>query len=71
MRTYKHAAVVLRKLLDDAGQTPAGLALAADVDADTLRRVLNGRQSSISIRILMNLARYFDLQLKDLIDLLS
>lgn len=71
MRTYENAGRALQQLLDARGLKPAALAEATGIDAGVLRRILSGRQKSISTRNLLAFSRYFGLSLIELIDLLS
>lgn len=71
MRTYEHAGTALQRLLDAHGLTPAALSAATGIDAGVLRRILSGRQKSISTRNLVSFSRFFGLSLMELIDLFS
>ncbi len=71
MRTYEHAGTALQRLLDARGLTPAALSAATGIDAGVLRRILSGRQKSISTRNLVSFSRFFGLSLMELIDLFS
>ena len=70
-RTYARAAEVLCGLLAERGLTAAELARELEIDAGILRRILNGRQKSISTRNLLLFSRYFGMELQELIDRIS
>ncbi len=71
MRTYEHAGPVLQELLRAGGLTVEALAETTGIDVRTLRRILDGRQKSISTRNLVGIARCFDISLMELIDRFS
>ena len=71
MRTYENAGAALQRLLDGRGLTPAALAAATGIDTGMLRRILSGRQKSISTRNLLAFSRFFGLRLMELIELFS
>lgn len=71
MRTYENAGAALQRLLDGRGLTPAALAAATGIDTGMLRRILSGRQKSISTRNLLAFSRFFGLSLMELIELFS
>ena len=71
MRTYENAGAALQRLLDGRCLTPAALAAATGIDTGMLRRILSGRQKSISTRNLLAFSRFFGLSLMELIELFS
>ena len=71
MRTFENAGAALQRLLDGRGLTPAALAAATGIDTGMLRRILSGRQKSISTRNLLAFSRFFGLSLMELIELFS
>ena len=71
MRSYKHAAQALGKLMDEKNLTAAELSRQTDIDAGILRNILTGRKTGISTRNIMILARYFGYSMQDLIDLFA
>ena len=71
MRMYENAGAALQRLLDGRGLTPAALAAATGIDTGMLRRILSGRQKSISTRNLLAFSRFFGLCLMELIELFS
>lgn len=71
MRTYEHAGPALQQMLQARGLTVDALAEATDIDVRALRRILAGRQKSVSTRNLVNISRFFDIGLMELIDRFS
>ena len=71
MRTYENTGAALQRLLDGRGLTPAAFAAATGIDTGMLRRILSGRQKSISTRNLLAFSRFFGLSLMELIELFS
>ena len=70
-RIYERAAEVLSGFLAEEGITAAELARRLEIDAGILRRILTGKQKSISTRNLLLLSRYFGMELQELIDRIS
>ena len=70
-RIYARAAEVLSGLLAERRITAAELARELEIDAGILRRILNGKQKSISTRNLLLFSRYFGMELQELIDRIS
>ncbi len=71
MRIYEHAGAALQQMLRERGVQAQTLAEAAGIDMRVLRQILTGQRKSISTRNLMNISRFFDLSLAELIDRLS
>ena len=70
-RIYERAAEVLSGFLAEEGITAAELSRRLEIDAGILRRILTGKQKSISTRNLLLLSRYFGMELQELIDRIS
>ena len=71
MRTYDAASTVLCAWMDVRGLTAAELSRQTGIDAGILRKIMTGRETAISTRNLMTLARYFDKSMQELIDAFS
>ena len=71
MRTYDAAPTVLCAWMDARGLTAAELSRQTGIDAGILRKIMTGRETAISTRNLMTLARYFDKSMQELIDAFS
>lgn len=48
-----------------------GLSRQTGIDAGILRKIMTGRETAVSTRNLMTLARYFGLSMQELIDAFS
>lgn len=70
-RSYEHAAEVLSELLAERSVSAVELSRQLEIDAGILRRILTGRQKSISTRNLLLLSRYFGMELQELMDKIS
>ena len=70
-RSYEQAAAVLTELMESRAVSAAELSRTLEIDAGILRKILTGRQKSISTRNLLLLSRYFDMELRELIDRIS
>lgn len=70
-RSYEHAAEVLSELLAERSVSAVELSRQLEIDAGILRRILSGRQKSISTRNLLLLSRYFGMELQELMDKIS
>lgn len=70
-RTYEHAAEVLSGLLAERSVSAVELSRQLEIDVGILRRILSGRQKSISTRNLLLLSRYFGMELQELMDKIS
>ena len=64
MKNFEHAAEVLTALMD---LTAAELSRQTEVNAGTIRNLMTGRQTNISTRNLMTLARYFGMSMEEFI----
>lgn len=71
MREYERAASVMSQWLRDHGMTAAELSRQTGIDAGILRKIMTGRETAVSTRNLMTLARYFGLSMQELIDAFS
>lgn len=71
MRIYENAACALAELLDLRGLTPKRLAEEAGIDPACVRKILRGKQKSVSTRNLVGFARALNMSLMELIDRLS
>ena len=71
MRVYARAAQVISEWLDKRGMTAADLSRQTEIDAGILRDIMTGRKTSISTRNLLILARFFNLEMQEMIDLIS
>ena len=70
-RRYEQAAAVLTELMESRAVSAAELSRTLEIDAGILRKILTGRQKSISTRNLLLLSRYFGRELRELIDRIS
>ena len=70
-RRYERAASVLTELMNERALSAAEIARRLGIDGGILRKILSGRQKSISTRNLLLLARFFDMELNELIDRIS
>ena len=70
-RCYERAAPVLTELMNERALSAAELARRLEIDSGILRKILSGRQKSISTRNLLLLARFFDMEMNELIDRIS
>lgn len=70
-RSYEQAAAVLTELMESRAVSAAELSRTLEIDAGILRKILTGRQKSISTRNLLLLSRYFGMELRELIDRIS
>ena len=57
MKNFEHAAEVLTVLMEERDLTAAELSRQTEVNAGTIRNLMTGRQTNISTRNLMTLAR--------------
>ena len=71
MRSYKAAPEVLSAWMDARKLTAAELSRQTGIDAGILRKIMTGRETAVSTRNLMTLARYFGLSMQELIDAFS
>lgn len=71
MRSYKAAPEVLSAWMDARKLTAAELSRQTGIDAGILRKIMTGRETAVSTRNLMTLARYFGLSMQKLIDAFS
>lgn len=71
MRTYEAASAVLSAWMQERGLSAAELSRQTGIDAGILRKIMTGRETAISTRNLMTLARFFDLSMQELIDAFS
>ena len=67
MKNFEHAAEVLTALMEEGDLTAAELSRQTEVNAGTIRNLMNGRQTNISTRNLMTLARYFGMSMEEFI----
>lgn len=67
MKNFEHAAEILTALMEEQGLTAAELARRTGINAGTIRSLMTGKQSNISTRNIMNLARYFGMSMEDFI----
>ena len=67
MKNFEHAAEVLTALMEERDLTAAELSRQTEVNAGTLRTLMTGRQTNISTRNLMTLARYFGMSMDEFI----
>lgn len=68
MRSFKAAPEVLSAWMDERKLTAAELSRQTGIDAGILRKIMTGRETAVSTRNLMTLARYFGLSMQELID---
>ncbi len=71
MRTFDKAAEVLTAWMDERGLSAAELSRRTGIDAGILRKIMTGRETSISTRNMMTLAQYFGCSMQELIDTFS
>ena len=69
MRSYKAAPEVLSAWMDARKLTAAELSRQTGIG--NLRKIMTGRETAVSTRNLMTLARYFGLSMQELIDAFS
>lgn len=67
MKNFEHAAEVLTVLMEERDLTAAELSRQTEVNAGTIRNLMTGRQTNISTRNLMTLARYFGMSMEEFI----
>ena len=67
MRSYKAAPEVLSAWRDARKRTAAELSRQTGIDAGILRKIMTGRETAVSTRNLMTLARYFGLSMQELV----
>ena len=67
MKNFEHAAEVLTALMEERDLTAAELSRQTEVNAGTIRNLRTGRQTNISTRNLMTLARYFGMSMEEFI----
>lgn len=67
MKNFEHAAEVLTALMEERDLTAAELSRQTEVNAGTIRNLMTGRQTNISTRNLMILARYFGMSMEEFI----
>ena len=63
MRSFKAAPEVLSAWMDERKLTAAELSRQTGIDAGILRKIMTGRETAVSTRNLMTLARYFGLSM--------
>lgn len=61
----------LQRLMQERDICAVQLARQTGIDAGTLRGFLAGRQENISTRNLLALARFFEISMRELVDILS
>lgn len=71
MRSFKAEPEVLSAWMDERKLTAAELSRQTGIDAGILRKIMTGRETAVSTRNLMTLARYFGLSMQELIDAFS
>mgnify|MGYP000795604409 CR=1 FL=1 len=71
MRRYERAAGTLRVWLRERAVGTVQLSRQTGIDAGILRKIMTGRETAVSTRNLMTLARYFGLSMQELIDAFS
>jgi len=71
MRTFESAAPILSAWMARKELTAAELSRQTGIDAGILRKIMTGRETAVSTRNLMTLARYFGLSMQELIDAFS
>ena len=71
MREYENAARALGAFMRERAVGPMQLARQTGIDQGTMRRILAGRQSAISTRNMVALARFFGVSLREWMDILS
>ena len=67
MKNFEHAAEVLTALMEERDLTAAELSRQTEVNTGTIRNLMTGRQTNISTRNLMTLARYFGMSMEEFI----
>ena len=67
MKNFEHAAEVLTAMMEERDLTAAELPRQTEVNAGTIRNLMTGRQTNISTRNLMTLARYFGMGMEEFI----
>ena len=67
MKNFEHAAGVLTALMEEGDLTAAELSRQTEENAGTIRNLMTGRQTNISTRNLMTLARYFGMSMEEFI----
>ena len=67
MKNFEHAAEVLTALMEERDLTAAELSRQTEGNAGTIRNLMTGRQTNISTRNLMTLARYFGMSMEEFI----
>ena len=67
MKNFEHAAEVLTALMEEGDLTAAELSRQTEVNVGTIRNLMTGRQTNISTRNLMTLARYFGMSMEEFI----
>lgn len=67
MKNFEHAAEVLTALMEERDLTAAELSRQTEVNSGTIRNLMTGRQTNISTRNLMTLARYFGMSMEEFI----
>ena len=67
MKNFEHAAEVLTALMEERDLTAAELSRQTEANAGTIRNLMTGRQTNISTRNLMTLARYFGMSMEEFI----
>ena len=67
MKNFEHAAEVLTALMEEGDLTAAELSRQTEVNAGAIRNLMTGRQTNISTRNLMTLARYFGMSMEEFI----
>ena len=68
MRSFKAAPEVLSAWMDARKLTAAELSRQTGIDAGILRKIMTGRETAVSTRNLMTLARYFGLSMQELLN---
>ena len=66
MRSFKAAPEVLSAWMDERKLTAAELSRQTGIDAGILRKIMTGRETAVSTRNLMTLARYFGLSMQEM-----
>lgn len=68
MRIYSHLPAVLTVKMAERGLSTRDLSCQTGIDLSTVRRLLNGRYQSTSVRNLAALARLFNCPLSSFLD---
>ena len=71
MREYEKAAEKLGCWMRERAVESSQLSKQTGIDAGTIRHILSGRQSAISTRNMVALAKFFGVSLRELMDKLS